>query len=411
MNSWYDGISAAWKNDVGFLQVVSDLSGLLIALWFPGESGTASHWTSGGASEHPCFCNEDLRMSLEQYCRDGDPSIYFETDRIFYGVIPIGPFTLAIGPAVINTVPDEYFLKYSADHSMESTVPNVKINLETMSRYLKLMHYHFMGTAISHEEIPIRFYTPEKWRPVGELEEYQLNQSENDRNHYIGMEFEKDLFQIVKNGDTTMLKSLLTGPIPNYEDIGKISDEQSKETEYLTVSLVTLMTRAAIAGGVRPEVAHEMGDVCLRRLAEAVSRKESILELSYTATIEFVEAVKRSREEKRTLSYMNACKDYIEKNLRKNLQVRDIAPAIGISRTYLSRLFHQEEGITVQQYIQRQKCRHAARMLQYSDYSISQIAQYFGFSSQSYFGSCFQAWYGMSPNAYRKAGREDFIHI
>ena len=56
----------------------------------------------------------------------------------------------------------------------------------------------------------------------------------------------------------------------------------------------------------------------------------------------------------------------------------------------------------MQQYIQKEKCRHAAQMLQYSDYSIAQIAQYFGFSSQSYFGSCFQAWYGMTPNAYRK---------
>jgi AraC-like DNA-binding protein len=96
-------------------------------------------------------------------------------------------------------------------------------------------------------------------------------------------------------------------------------------------------------------------------------------------------------------------KQYIEKNLRKNLQVGDIAPAIGLSRTYLSRLFHQAEGITVQQYIQKEKCRHAAQMLQYTDYSISQIALYFSFSSQSYFGSCFQTWYGMTPNAYRKA--------
>ncbi|MBQ2577136.1 MAG: helix-turn-helix transcriptional regulator, partial [Lachnospiraceae bacterium] len=42
---------------------------------------------------------------------------------------------------------------------------------------------------------------------------------------------------------------------------------------------------------------------------------------------------------------------HIEKNLRKSLQVGDIAPTIGLSRTYLSRLFHQAEGITVQQYI------------------------------------------------------------
>ena len=118
--------------------------------------------------------------------------------------------------------------------------------------------------------------------------------------------------------------------------------------------------------------------------------------------IEFAEQVLHSKEEKSSLSYVDACKEYIDKNLRKNLQVGDIAPAISLSCTYLSRLFHQAEGITVQQYIQKEKCRHAAQMLQYSDYSISQIAQYLGLSSQSYFGSCFQTWYGMTPNAYRK---------
>ena len=119
--------------------------------------------------------------------------------------------------------------------------------------------------------------------------------------------------------------------------------------------------------------------------------------------MEFTELVRRAKEEKSSLSHVDSCKEYIEKNLRKNLQVSDIAPAIGLSRTYLSRLFHEAEGITVQQYIQKEKCRHAAQMLQYSDYSISQIAQYFGFSSQSYFGACFQTWYGMTPSAYRKA--------
>ena len=151
------------------------------------------------------------------------------------------------------------------------------------------------------------------------------------------------------------------------------------------------------------ESAPELGDVYLKRLEKAALRKEPFLGLSYNAMLEFTELVKRSREEKSSLSYVDACKEYIEKNLRKNLQVGDIAPAIGLSRTYLSRLFHQAEGITVQQYIQKERCRHAAQMLQYSDYSISQIAQYFGFSSQSYFGSCFQTWYGITPNAYRKA--------
>ena len=211
------------------------------------------------------------------------------------------------------------------------------------------------------------------------------------------------LLHLVESGDTEALQKMLDGPAPDYAQITSFSAQEEKAGEYLVVSVITLMTRAAVTGGASLEAAHELGDVYLKRLGQAVLNGESFLGLSYNAMLEFTELVKRAKEARSGLSYVDACKEYIEKNLRKNLQVGDIAPAIGLSRTYLSRLFHQAEGITVQQYIQKEKCRHAAQMLQYTDYSISQIAQYFGFSSQSYFGACFQTWYGMTPNAYRKA--------
>ena len=98
---------------------------------------------------------------------------------------------------------------------------------------------------------------------------------------------------------------------------------------------------------------------------------------------------------------MEKCKDYISQNLRKELKVAGIAEALGISRTYLARQFTEAEGMSVQQYIMKERCEHAANLLKYSDYPIAVIAEYFGFSSQSHFGSCFKKLYGMTPNEYR----------
>jgi AraC-like DNA-binding protein len=209
----------------------------------------------------------------------------------------------------------------------------------------------------------------------------------------------------VERGDVDGLKALLSGPMPDTEQISGYAFSHSREMEYMTVSSITLMTRAAIAGGVPLELAHQLGTVYMNRLAKAVDQGAGFVSLGYNAMLEFTELVRRCREEKSAVSYVDACKQYIEDNFRKQLQVGEIAPAIGLSRTYLSRLFHEAEGITVQQYIQKVRCRHAAQMLQYSDYPIAQIALYNGFSSQSYFGACFQSWYGMTPNAYRKANR------
>lgn len=399
----YDDISEVWKNDISFLQTISELSGLPVALWRTGGLLLQTAWSSCAPADHPCFSHEPLRLSLEEYCRSDRPSIFFETDQIIYGIMPIGSFSLSMGPASIWPVTEEYELSYARSHGMSAPISIHRKELGELSRYLELAHIHFTGAAVSWESIPVSADILENWQPEGDLEIYQLDQSENDRSHQAGIDFENELIRIVESGDTDELKKALLGLTPDYAEIGDLSEESRKENEYLVVSVITLMTRAAVAGGASTETAHELGDVYLKRLMKAVLRNEPFLGLSYNAMFEFTELVKHARESKSSSFYVDACKDYIEKNLRKNLQVGDIAPAIGLSRTYLSRLFHQEEGITVQQYIQKEKCRHAAQMLQYSDYSISEIAQYFGFSSQSYFGSCFQTWYGMTPNAYRKA--------
>ncbi|MBR4132513.1 MAG: helix-turn-helix transcriptional regulator, partial [Oscillospiraceae bacterium] len=325
-----------------------------------------------------------------------------ENDQVFYGVMPVGVFSLAIGPVAVWTASEPFLQTYASDHALTKPIPIPKKDLGYLTRLMKLMALHFTGSTIPREEIAVANEVLDTWQSAGALEEYQLDQSENDRELRKGVDYENALLRAVQKGDTAALRSLLSGPTPDYAEIGKISDEQNKANEYLVVSVITLLTRAAVAGGAGVEASYELGDVYLKRLSKAMIRREPFLALSYQAMVEFAELVRRSKEEKSSLSYVDACKEYIEKNLRKDLQVGDIAPAIGLSRTYLSRLFHQEEGITVQQYIQKEKCRHAAQMLRYSDYSISQIAQYFGFSSQSYFGSCFQTWYGMTPNAYRK---------
>lgn len=405
MAAVYDGIPEAWKNDIRFLQTVSDLSGLSVAVWRTGKPVEELFWTSSPDGEHPCLSHEPLRIALEEYCRADRPALFFENDLAVYGIVPIGSFSLALGPSVIWSASEGYLLDYARSHGMQNALSIPRADLGVISRYMELVYLHFNGASLPREKISVTADILEKWQQAGDLEQYQLEQSENDRSHEVGASYEGKLLNMVENGDLEAVKALLSGPTPDYAEITSLSAEAEKTSEYLVVSVITLMTRAAIAGGANLERAHELGDVYLKRLARAVLNHEPFLGLSYNAMLEFTELVRRAKEEKSGLSYVDACKEYIEKNLRKNLQVGDIAPAIGLSRPYLSRLFHQAEGITVQQYIQKEKCRHAAQMLQYSDYSISQIAQYFGFSSQSYFGACFQNWYGTTPNAYRKTCR------
>ena len=65
-------------------------------------------------------------------------------------------------------------------------------------------------------------------------------------------------------------------------------------------------------------------------------------------------------------------------------------------------LFKKETGITIFQYAMKLKIEAAEKMLVYTDYSPSDISNYFAFASHSHFINIFKKHTGLTPNEYRK---------
>ena len=401
MQMKYGGIcmeSCANKNiEAAILPIIRDLSGISVTVWERGEEPSPA----GDA----CLTDAKLRQMLEKEIEAHPlPVIFFENEFVFFGLLQASESVICLGPATRSTMTSAYSAQYSVSHGIREAKALKQCDTGTMAKYLALLACVVLGRPVRYEEITLcgQGYSIASWQREGDMEHYQLAQAENDREHHGGIRFENEMLEIVKRGDTEAIKRLLGGQMPDMDEIGAVAKSEQKQTEYLVVSLLTLLTRAAIAGGVNSEKALEMGDVFLRQLEASSNRGGGFAMIGYRAMFDFTELVKQAREQKqRQSTIVEACKDYIAKNLRKNLEVAQIAPAISVSRTHLAHKFKEVEGITVQQYIQRERCRHAANLLQYSDYPISIIAEYMCFSSQSYFGSCFKQWYGMTPNEYR----------
>jgi AraC-like DNA-binding protein len=79
-----------------------------------------------------------------------------------------------------------------------------------------------------------------------------------------------------------------------------------------------------------------------------------------------------------------------------------MARELGKSQSYLARRFHEETGITLQQYALDQRLEAGANMLRFSDEKIGDIADYLGFSSQSHFSNLFLKQYRQTPAEYRR---------
>ena len=72
--------------------------------------------------------------------------------------------------------------------------------------------------------------------------------------------------------------------------------------------------------------------------------------------------------------------------------------------SYLSKLFTQVEGITIEQFFIHQKIEKAKEWLAYKEHSLSEIAIQLGYSSVQHLSAQFKKVTGMTPGAFKKLG-------
>jgi AraC family transcriptional regulator, transcriptional activator of pobA len=93
---------------------------------------------------------------------------------------------------------------------------------------------------------------------------------------------------------------------------------------------------------------------------------------------------------------------FIEENYSQDIGVNDIADAVHLSYSYLSKLFKNYEKVTLNEYLTSVRLRKARKLLKCSDKSIEVISRETGFTSIYYFSAVFKKQIGKSPNEYRK---------
>jgi YesN/AraC family two-component response regulator len=190
--------------------------------------------------------------------------------------------------------------------------------------------------------------------------------------------------------------------------LGVLAKNTLRNSKNLGIVLVTLASRAAIEGGVIPEEAYTLSDNFIQKIEECQD-SDTVLstarqaEYYYCRMVNKVHEEKTSTPRKKSLNrWVNYCKDYIFSHLHDKITVAEIADEIHINANYLSGIFKEYEGISIREFIIREKVKLAQNMLIYSDYSYIEIAAYLGFSSQSHLGKHFKNITGKTMHQYRE---------
>lgn len=183
--------------------------------------------------------------------------------------------------------------------------------------------------------------------------------------------------------------------------MGKLAGEKLRSEKNLAICAMTLYCRAAIRGGILPEEAFSISDGYIQEIEEAFSMDE-VSSLVREAKFEYTALIAERRQESARNLLVEGCKNYICRNMHRKIEVSEIAKYLHVTPGYLSKVFRDVTGMTVMQYMMKEKTEHCQNLLKYSHYSFEEIAYYFGFCSQSHFGQVFKKWTGMTPRQYRE---------
>lgn len=92
---------------------------------------------------------------------------------------------------------------------------------------------------------------------------------------------------------------------------------------------------------------------------------------------------------------------YVEQHISENFSLRDMGTALHFNQNYMSRLFKQNTGITLKQYILEKKITFAQSLLS-QGYSVTDTCYKSGFADYSNFIRTFKQYTGQTPGSFKK---------
>lgn len=236
-----------------------------------------------------------------------------------------------------------------------------------------------------------------------ELNHKQYLQRESHIN-YPDFDHEQNFYLAITSGRIDLIKEL--NNIYFYqrrtygEQNGKLSNNQTTNRKYYFVMLASTIMRFCIDAGMDRETAFSLCSIYIN-MADKMTNLKKIDELENDMILEFTKRMYERKKQNAYSKQITKCMDYIYENLHHKITVASIAEHLNMTPTYLSKLFSKEVNMPLSAYIKDQRLIAAANMLIYTDNAISEISEYFVFSSQSHFTTAFQNKYGVTPKKYR----------
>ncbi|MBE6053258.1 MAG: helix-turn-helix domain-containing protein [Clostridium sartagoforme] len=128
----------------------------------------------------------------------------------------------------------------------------------------------------------------------------------------------------------------------------------------------------------------------------------------FSCKVDFINLIDSLIKNVRTSQYSDKLKlvnkgvEYINRNYNDSIAISDVADILEIDRRRFSEVFQEVTGLSPIKYLTEYRLKEAKRLLKFSKYTITEIADMTGYNDCFYFSKTFKKNVGVCPRKYRE---------
>lgn len=340
----------------------------------------------------------------EYFINNNKPVIFTNVFDMMWSIVPLWTNSklnklYVLGPFFIGDVPINNIEKIL----IENNIPPKErkdlidflyclpiISMSRVAEYTSMFYY-----AITNEKINL-----------SELIYHSANNKKEklnimtDQDKHGTYEAEQEMLRLVSLGDFDNLKKHME-KLSVTGKIGKLSNgDPLRQVKNEIIVLITLLSRAAIKGGLPIETSLSLSDYYFQAVEAATSITDLTGE-SLPMVQDYTNRVRQIRMANHSKAIRD-CFSYIELHMEEEISLSTLADLTGYTEHYLSKKFKKEVGMPPSEYLLSERLKRAAFLLSSSKEDMQTISTRLQFCSQSHFSDSFKKQYNCTPSAYRE---------
>ena len=350
----------------------------------------------------------NLRMAFET----GQPYTTLCHAGIIVSCVPVMNNEIPLGGIILGKCLSEPF-GLAIEEDMKKRLLGLRIQKNALFSAARKLH--IFGARYIHEAVEFLFIMlyntasldPRviKWKQQKTLQQAQIGEIIQQQklaslDEKYPFQREQELIAKVKIGDKTGAREILNSILGNilFRNPGQLNILRVR-----LVELLSILSRSASESGVDPDILLEKNSDYINRVITLETQEDICVWIS-RALNDFIDSVYELQKVQK-YTRLKLALEYLQKNFKNKISLKDIAKNSHISVSRLCHLFKEQLNTTVFDYLTNLRINRVKNLLLSTDMACIEICFGSGFTNLSYFNRTFKNRMGMTPTQFRNKNK------